>query len=365
MSTQIRTAIIGPGKVAHTHARILAALPQSHFVAVCGRNAERTTAFAKEYGVQGYTDLQTMLRDADVEMVIVCTPHPLHAEQAIVAAEAGAHVLIEKPMAITVADCDRMIAAARQTGVKLGVISQRRLYPAVQRVRSAIDNGKIGLPILGTLTLLGWRGPEYYAMDAWRGTRAGEGGGVLVNQAVHQLDLFQWLMGPIAEVSAYVANLNHPTIEVEDTAVAIVKFRSGALGAIVASNSQNPGLYGNIHIHGANGSTIGVQTDGGSMFISGVTNEVEPPVNDIWTVPEEAERLAEWQTADRSLAHSIDIMSHYHQLQIADFLDAINDHRAALVDGDEGRKAVELFEAIYRSNIQQQPIRLPLLDAFA
>jgi predicted dehydrogenase len=168
-------------------------------------------------------------------------------------------------------------------------------------------------------------------------------------------------MGPIAEISAYVANLNHPTIEVEDTAVAIVKFRSGALGAIVTSNSQNPGLYGNIHIHGANGGTIGVQTDGGSMFISGVTNEVEPPINDVWTVPNEAERLAEWQAADRAEAQSIDIMSHYHQLQIADFLDAILENRPALVEGDEGRKAVELFEGIYQSNKEQRPIRLPII----
>ncbi len=362
MSERINTAIIGPGKVAHTHARILAALPQSRFVAVCGRNAERTAAFANEYGVQAHTDLQAMLRDADVQMLIVCTPHPQHAAQAIIAAEAGVHVLVEKPMAITVADCDNMIAAARDADVKLGVISQRRLYPAVQRVRAAIDSGKIGQPILGTLTLLGWRGPEYYAMDAWRGTHDGEGGGVLVNQAVHQLDLFQWLMGPIAEVSAYVANLNHPMIEVEDTAVAVVKFRSGALGAIVASNSQNPGLYGNIHIHGSNGSTVGVQTDGGSMFISGVTSDVEPPINDVWTIPGEAEQLVEWQAADRALAQSTDIMSHYHQLQIADFLDGVVCRRPALVEGNEGRKAVELFEAMYRSSMEQRPISVPFVD---
>ncbi len=360
MSERIGTAIIGPGKVAHTHAQILATLPQSRFVAVCGRNAERAGAFAARYGVQAYTDLPAMLRDQAVQLVIVCTPHPQHAEQAIMAAEAGVHVLIEKPMAITVAECDEMIAAARKSGVKLGVISQRRLYPSAQRVRAAIDAGKIGHPILGTLTLLGWRSPEYYTMDAWRGTWQGEGGGVLVNQAVHQLDLFQWLMGPIAEVSGYVANLNHPTIEVEDTAVAVVRFHNGALGAIVASNSQNPGLYGNVHVHGSNGASIGVQTDGGSMFISGVTTAVEPPINDVWTVPGEAELLAGWQAQDRALAEEIDIMSHYHRLQIEDFLEAVIADRPPVVPGTEGRKAVELFEAIYRSQREQRPIRLPL-----
>lgn len=360
MNERIGTAIIGPGKVAHTHAHILAALPQSQLVAVCGRNRERTEAFAAQYGARAYTDLRTMLHQQDVQMVVVCTPHPQHAEQAILAAEAGVHVLIEKPMAITAAECDQMIAAADSTGVKLGVISQRRLYPAVQRVRAAIDHGKLGQPILGTLTLLGWRSAEYYTMDAWRGTRQGEGGGVLVNQAVHQLDLFQWLMGPIAEVSGYVANLNHPTIEVEDTAVAVVRFVNGALGAIVASNSQNPGLYGNVHVHGSNGASIGVQTDGGSMFISGVTTTVEPAINDVWTVQGETEQLAVWQAQDRQLAQEVDSMSYYHRLQIEDFLQAIIADRSPLIPGIEGRKAVELFEAIYRSQEERCPIRLPL-----
>lgn len=362
MSQRIGTAILGPGKVAQTHAQILASLPQSKFVAVCGRDRARTEAFAASYGVAAYTDLRAMLAHPEVQMVVVCTPHPQHAEQAILAAAAGVHVLIEKPMALTVAACDQMIAAAERAGVKLGVISQRRLYPPVQRVRAAIDQGKIGQPILGTLTLLGWRSADYYGMDAWRGTWQGEGGGVLVNQAVHQLDLFQWLMGPITEISGYVANLNHPTIEVEDTAVAVVRFTSGALGAIVTSNSQNPGLYGHVHVHGSNGATIGVQTDGGSMFISGVTTTVEPAINDVWTVAGEAEQLVAWQEQDRKQAHEIDPMSYYHRLQIEDFLQAILDDRPPLIPGAEGRKAVELFEAIYRSHREQRPIRVPLTN---
>jgi predicted dehydrogenase len=359
MSKRIGTAIVGPGKVAHTHAQALATLPQSTFVAVCGRNAERTAAFASQYGVRPYTNLEEMVHDSAVEAVILCTPHPLHAEQACIAAEAGVHVLVEKPLATTVADCDRMIAASQRTGIQLGVISQRRLYPPVQRLRAAIDAGKIGDPILGTVTVLGWRSAEYYAMDAWRGTWAGEGGGVLVNQAVHQLDLFQWLMGPVEQIFGSWANFNHPSIEVEDTAVAALRFRSGALGTIVVSNAQNPGLYGNIHIHGRNGASVGVQTESGSMFIAGVTSAVDPPINDVWTIPGEETLLSQWQAEDRAIAASIDTMAYYHQLQIEDFLNAILERRPPLVPGGEGRKAVAVFEAIYRSQQAQQPINYP------
>lgn len=355
---QIRTAIIGVGKVAHTYAQGFQTLPQSHFVAVCGRNQERTATFAAQYNVQPFTDLTTMIREAGIDAVVIATPHPLHADQAVAAARAGAHVLVEKPMAITAADCDRMIAAAQQAGVKLGVISQRRLYAPVQRVRAAIDAGKIGRPIVGSVTMLGWRSAEYYEMDAWRGTWEGEGGGVMVNQAVHQLDLFQWLMGPIAEVFGYWANLNHPTIEVEDTAVAVVRFRSGALGTILTSNSQNPGLYGHIHVHGENGASIGVQTESGSTFISGVTVAVDPPYNDLWTVPNEAPLLAEWQAEDRASVDTIDFLTYFHIRQVEDFLDAILEDRLPLVTGEEGRKGVALFEAIYESQRTNQPIRL-------
>jgi len=164
-----------------------------------------------------------------VDAVVLCTPHPLHADQAVEVAAAGLAVIVEKPLALDPADADRIIAAARARGVLLSVISQRRWYPAVRRVKTAIDEGRIGTPALATLEVLGWRGPEYYAMDAWRGTRAGEGGGVLVNQAVHLLDLLCWFLGDPVEVDGFTANANHPEIEVEDTAIAVVRFASGAL----------------------------------------------------------------------------------------------------------------------------------------
>ena len=355
-----RTGLVGCGKVGHTHASALATLAESEFVAVCDRMADRAQAFAAQYDVTPYTSVQQMVERENLDVVLICTPHPVHAAPAIEAIRGGVHVLIEKPMASNLADCDAMIAAAKSAGVSLGVISQRRLYAASQRVKTAIDDGKIGQPILGCVVLLGWRDEAYYRSDPWRGTWSGEGGGVLVNQAVHQLDLLLWFMGPVAELQGYHANLNHPYIEVEDTAVAVLRFQSGALGSIVVSNSQNPGLYGRVHVFGSNGAAIGTQTDGGSMFIAGMSSVEEPPVNDLWTIPDEKHLLNQWQQDDHTLFEQVDTASYYHQHQIQDFLWAIRDNRPPLVPGDDARRTVELFTAIYESPKRHAPIQFPI-----
>lgn len=358
--SSIRTAVVGYGKVAHTHAHALSALPQSEFVAVCGRQMVRARAFAGQYGVRAYDDLRQMVGDADVHAVTICTPHPAHAPAAIEAAQAGAHCLVEKPMAASLRDCDAMLAAAEETGVRLGVISQRRLYPPVQRVKAAIQAGKIGRPVLGTVVMLGWRDEAYYQLDPWRGKWDLEGGGVLVNQAPHQLDLLQWFMGPIEELFGYWDNLNHPYIEVEDTAVAVLRFRNGGLGSIVVSNSQKPGIYGKVHIHGERGYSVGVQTDGGAMFVAGVSEVLEPPINDLWTVPGEEHLLERWHGDDEATFQAVDATAYYHRLQIEDFLQAILEDRDPMVTGVEGRKTVELFTAIYRSQRDGRPVTFPL-----
>jgi len=357
---RLRTAVIGCGKVSHFHARFLAELPESDFRAVYGRTPGKTEAFARAYGVAAYTDLDLMLEREKPEAVIVCTPHPSHAEPAIRAARAGAHVLVEKPLASSLSDCDAMIEACRTAGVRLGTVCQRRWYEPVLRVRRAIDEGRIGRPILGTVAMLGWRDEKYYASDPWRGRWKEEGGGVLVNQAVHQLDIFQWLMGPIAELSGYWANLNHPYIEVEDTAVAVLRFRNGALGNILVSNSQKPGLYGKVQVHGSNGASVGVQTDGGAMFVAGMSKINEPPVNDLWTIPGEEGLLERWKEEDAAFFGSIDATTHYHGLQVKDFLRAVLEDREPVVTGIEGRRTVELFTAIYRSRRDRGPVRFPL-----
>jgi predicted dehydrogenase len=360
MPQKIRTALLGYGLVGPTHADALQSLPQSEFVAVGGPTRKKVENFARQYGVEAYTDLEQMLVEANVQLLVIATPHPTHAEQIELAAKHRIHMLVEKPLASDLADCDRAIAACEQAGVKLGVISQRRLYEPVVRVRQAIEAGKIEQPILATCTVMGWRDEAYYRTGPWRGRWDTEGGGVLVNQTPHQLDLFQWLMGPIAELFGYWDNLNHPYVEIEDTAVAVVRFKSGALGQILVSNAQKPGLYGKVHIHGANGASVGAQTEGGSPFISSVTTHVDPPINDIWTIPGEKEMLPMWQKEDQQRAAAINVMTHYHKLQIEDFLQAILDDRPPAVDGYEGRKVVEIFTAVYRSQRDGRPIKFPL-----
>ena len=356
----LRTAIVGCGKIGHTHARALSQLARSNFVAVCDREPQRAQQFSQQYGVSAYDDLETMIDNSQVQALIICTPHPLHSALAISAAQHGAHVLVEKPMATTLADCDAMIDAADAAGVKLAVISQRRLYKPVQRMKAAIGAGKIGRPVLGTLLMYNWRDEAYYRSDPWRGQWDSEGGGVLVNQAPHQLDILQWLMGPIEEVSAYWANLNHPYIEVEDTAVAILRFRGGGLGSITASNSQKPGIYTKVHIHGSNGASVGVQTDGSASFVAGMSEIVDPPITDLWTIPGETQNLEEYQAEDREEFARVDATTHYHILQVEDFLQAILEDRPPMMTGEEGRITVAMFSAIYQSNREGVAVRFPL-----
>lgn len=353
-------AILGCGKVAHLHAKAIQNLPNATLVGVWSRSINSAKNFADQYKVQFYTEIEKLVKEQKVDLVIVCTPHPFHLEPVLKAAAAGANILVEKPLASTLEDSDKIIEACKNAGVKLGVISQRRWYEPVKRVKDAIEAGKIGKPIFGTINMLGWRDKNYYDSDEWRGTWKMEGGGVLVNQAPHQLDLFLWFMGEIDEVYGLWRNLNHPYIEVEDTAVAIVKFKSGAIGNIIVSNSQKPGIYGKVHVHGENGASVGVQTDGGAMFIAGMSGILEPPVNDIWSVPGEEKMLEQWKAEDSAHFNNIDPMVFYMERQIEDFLNAIQDNTQPLVSGEDGRRTVELFTAIYRSTRDNKPVKFPL-----
>jgi predicted dehydrogenase len=354
----VRVGLIGCGKVGQIHAAALRGIAEAELTAVCDMSAERVRTFADRYGAHGYTDVDALLREGKVEAVVIGTPHPLHAGPAIRAAEAGVHVLVEKPMAATVADCDAMLAAANRAGVLLGVISQRRFYEPVRRMKEAIDAGKIGRPALGVFTMYSWREPAYYQSDSWRGKWDTEGGGVLVNQSPHQLDLLRWFMGPVAEVSGYWANVNHPGVEVDDTAVAVLRFRNGGLGAIVTSVAQKPGIYTKVHVHGTSGASVGVETDRGATFIAGMTAIAESPLNDVWTIAGEEHLLTSFQAEDRARFTQIDASIHYHALQIQDFLHAMQEGRPPLVTGEDGRAVVELFTAIYCSNREGRQVTL-------
>ncbi|HET9279579.1 MAG TPA: Gfo/Idh/MocA family oxidoreductase [Flavitalea sp.] len=361
MSNRIKVAVIGYGKAALMHAEALMNIPEVEFVAVHGRNLEKATAFAARYSAKGYNRLSEMIKIEKIEVVVICTPHPDHRALAIEAIEAGAHVLVEKPLASSLADCDAMIESSDRMGKKLGVVSQRRFFPSAMRMKNAIDDGKIGKPMLGSAVLLGWRDQNYYEGDAWRGTWDGEGGGVLVNQAPHQLDLLQWYMGDeIEELYGVWKNINHPYIEVDDTAVAILKFKNGGIANIMVSNSQKPGLYGKVHIHGSNGASVGVETDRGAMFIAGVSSIAQPSTNDLWTVPGEEKNLAIWEEEDGKFFKTIDAIEYYIRLQDRDFILAILNNTEPLVPAREGRKTVEIFTAIYRSAKDRAPVRWPI-----
>jgi UDP-N-acetyl-2-amino-2-deoxyglucuronate dehydrogenase len=364
MQRKIKTAIIGCGKVSHLHAAALQQGNNTELTAIYSRSLAKAEEFAIRYGILAFDNIEKMIAEAGIESVVVCTPHPFHAEVVIKAANRGAHCLVEKPLAASLQDCDAMIACCRKNKVKLGVVSQRRFYEPVQRLKKAIDEGKIGKPAFGTINMLGWRDKNYYDSDDWRGTWEMEGGGVLVNQAPHQLDIFQWLMGPVEELYGIWKNLNHPYIEVEDTAVAIVKFKNGGIGNIIVSNSQKPGIYGKVHIHGDNGASVGVQTDGGAMFIAGMTSIAEPPVNDLWTVPGEEKLLDEWKVQDSGFFNSINAMEYYMKLQNEDFAGAILNDTKPMTSGEEGRITVELFTAIYRSQRDNKPVVFPLAPEY-
>ncbi len=356
---RMRTALVGCGKVGGIHARALAELAGSELAGVCDSDLARAEGLAARLGTRAFDRVESMLAACAPEVVAIATPHPLHAGAAVAAMDGGAHVIVEKPLAVTVADCDRMLAAARANGVLLSVISQRRWYTPVLRMKAAIDAGKLGRPVLGVFTMYSWRSAEYYLSDPWRGRWDSEGGGVLVNQSPHMLDLLEWLMGDHAEsVCGFWGNLNHPSVEVEDTAVAAVRFRSGGLASITTSLAQKPGIHTKVHIHGSNGASVGVETDRGATFIAGVSTIAEPPLCDLWTIPGEEQRLAAFQAEDRAAFAAVDSEVHYHKLQLADFLAAIRDGRAPLVTAEDGKRTVALFQAIYRSNNERRVVAL-------
>ncbi len=361
MEEKIRAGVIGCGKVGPFHADAYQKIDNCELCAVYDVDADRAEAFAKRYGAKAYTSIEAMIKDSGLNVVSVCTPHPVHRAAAVEALKYGANIAIEKPLASTLEDCDAILDAAHEAGTTGTAICQRRFFPPSMRIRKAIDDGKIGRPILGTVNMYGWRDAKYYASDPWRGTWKGEGGGVLVNQAPHQLDLLLWYMGEIDELYGMWDTLNHPGLEVEDTALAVIRFKNGGMGNIVVSNSQNPALYGRVHVHGENGASVGVQTDGGAMFIAGVSSITEAPYNDIWTVKGEEDLKDQWKAEDEAYFQTIDATTHFHYVQLKDFTDALREGRKPLISLENARQTVELFTGIYRSQRDHKPIKFPLV----
>ncbi len=344
--------IVGCGMIAEFHARAIAEIPNARLAAVMSRseaNGARIAAIAEGVPCPIFESVEAMLAHPEVDVVCVCTPSGAHLEPAVVSARAGKHVVVEKPLEITLPRCDAIIRACDEAGVKLSTIFPSRFSPANLALKRAIDSGRFGRLTLADTDVKWWRSQEYYDSGQWRGTWDLDGGGALMNQAIHNVDLLQWLMGEVASVQAITATLAHERIEVEDTAVAILRFRSGALGVIEASTSAYPGLLKRTEVHGARGSARVEQDD--ITFWS----FLDP-------LPGDAELLKPIGNATGGASDPKAIGHAGHRDQIADFLRSIDSGRPALVDGREGRKAVEIIRAIYRSARLDRPVILPLLD---
>jgi predicted dehydrogenase len=313
-------------------------------VACYGSNPERTARIAQAHGARQYDTLDEFLRHRPMEIVAIGSPSGLHAEQGIAAARQGLHVLSEKPLDITTGRADELIAACDAAGVKLGVFFQDRLRPAIVEIKRLLDAGELGKPVMIAGRVRWYRPPEYYSGSKWRGTWALDGGGALMNQAIHTVDLVQWMFGPVARVSAAVATRVH-AIEVEDTAAAVVEFASGAIGTIEAATSLYPGYPRRLEVTGSEGTVILeddkiVRMDLRNAAASAAAvqpAEVPPPEN-----------VASPVVSDASA----------HQRVIEDFMRAIRQNTAPATDGRQGRQSVALVEAIYAAARERRPVML-------
>ena len=347
--------IVGCGMIAEFHTKAINEIPDARVVAAYTRNpanGRKIAELAEGGEVTIFDDLERMLDDPNVTVVCICTPSGAHLEPALASARAGKHVVVEKPLEITLGRCDAIIDACGASGVRLCTIFPSRFGAANRRVKEAIELGRFGRLTLGDTYVKWWRTQDYYDSGGWRGTWDLDGGGALMNQAIHNVDLLLWLMGEVESVTALTATLAHDRIEVEDTAVAALRFRNGALGVIEAATSAHPGLSKRLEIHGDRGSA-----------------RVEQDDLTLWEFSEGAPVDAEIRAAmskagsqgggadPRGISHA------GHREQLADFLDAIRESRPPRVDGREGRKSVELIRAIYRSSSGGGvPIALPIVD---
>jgi len=341
----LRIALIGAGNVGKIHAQAIASLPEATLGVVCNRSPGKAQELAAKYGVPWCTDYHEAIERPDVDIVDVCTPSGTHMEIAEAAARAGKHVIVEKPLDITLERVDRIIAACREAGVKLAGIFPSRFTQGVQVAHRAVRSGRLGRVTLLDAYVKWHRTQEYYDTGGWRGTWALDGGGALMNQSIHTIDLLQWFGGEIESVYGRVATLAH-RMETEDTAAAVVTFASGALGVVEGATSTYPGDPSRLELRGDRGTIV--LEDG---------------------------RIVRWDLADGSAEERQAMLSlersegtgasdptaigfQKHAKQIADMIAAIREDRPPAVDGEEARKAVALVLAIYESSRKGVPITL-------
>lgn len=342
--------IVGCGMIANFHAKAIGDVRGARLVACFDTIAASADRLAAATGCRAYHRLEEMLADPKVHVVTIGTPSGAHLEPAVAAARAGKHVIVEKPLEITLKRCDRIINACHDAGVKLGTIFPSRFHDSSQELKRAVDAGRFGTLTLGDAYVKWFRSQAYYDSGAWRGTWQLDGGGALMNQAIHSVDLLTWLMGPVVEIRSQTATLAHERIAVEDTAVATLRFASGALGVIEASTAAYPGYLKRIELHGSEGSAAMEEEDLVKWdFVRGDRRD-----KTVLKLMTESKSTGGGASDPAAIGH------HGHARQFRDFAVAIQKNRSPSVDGREGRRSVEIILGIYKAAETGRPVSLPL-----
>jgi predicted dehydrogenase len=342
--------IIGCGMIANFHAKAIADIRDAKLVACFDMFPAAADRLAATTNCRPYNDLDAMLADPGVDVVTICSPSGAHLEPAVAAAKAGKHVIVEKPLEITLDRCDKIIRACEKAGVTLATIFPSRFHESSQLMKQAIERGRFGTVTMGDAYVKWFRTQHYYDSGAWRGTWKLDGGGALMNQAIHSVDLLTWLMGPVSEISAFTATLAHQRIEVEDVATASVRFASGALGVIEATTAAYPGALKRIEIHGTGGSAVLEEEDIKAWQFEKITKQDQALL----------ERMQGKTKTGGGASDPSAIGHHGHTLLFKDALQAIKKGTKPLVDGHEGRRSVEIILAIYKAAETGKTIKLPL-----
>ncbi|MDR3710725.1 MAG: Gfo/Idh/MocA family oxidoreductase [Capsulimonadaceae bacterium] len=350
--------IVGCGTISATHAGAIEGLTAAHLAACCDVVPERAEQFAKAHSISPehtHVSLNTFLKDTAVDVVSVCTPSGMHAQIGIEALLSGRPTIVEKPMDISVAACNALNDVQRRTGLPLGVISQHRFDAASIQARGLVDHGALGRIVLVEAQIKWHRTQEYYDSGDWRGTWALDGGGALMNQGVHTVDLMRWLCGPVVSVYAVARTAAHKRIEVEDVVCATLTFANGAIGNLVASTAAYPGFPATLSLHGEAGSVVisgdvldtvatktRVDVTGGQVIAHHALQVAQGGTKTAETLKAEEDASAEGETQSTEWGDA-------HQAQLAEFVTAVRDKRAPAVDGVAGLHAVEVVCAVYES----------------
>jgi len=342
--------IVGCGMISRFHAEAIAHIRGAKLVGCYSQTYASAEKFAGEVGCQAYESLDEMLQNEDIQVITICTPSGAHLDPAVAAANAGKHVVVEKPLEITLKRCDAIIDACDRNGVKLATIMPSRFGGANMAIKKAIDDGRFGTLTLGDTYVKWWRSQEYYDSGGWRGTWELDGGGAYMNQAIHNVDLLYWFMGDVTSVAAMTDCLAHERIEVEDTGVAALRFANGAIGTMTATTSAWPGFLKKTEIYGTEGAVIVEQDD----LLHWEFKKSRAADN---KTLEKFARTSD-NTGGASDPKAISFAGHMEQLK--DFIKAIESNGQPRVDGREGRKSVEIILAIYQSSWTGKRVDLPL-----